>query len=90
MRFIEGDLSIRNPIHLEEGNEVQFIDAFVNCLDMTGLGFRYSERLSDVYDDTTAGRPPWNPRDLLKAFILGYLNGRRSSRKLEEGVRSER
>ena len=84
MRFIEGNASTRDTIHLEEGNEACFIDAFVNCLNMAGLGFKYSERLSDDYNEATAGRPPWNPRDLLKAFIFGYLNGRRSSRKLEK------
>lgn len=82
MRFVEGDPSIRDRIHLERGDEVRFVDAFVDCLDMVGLGFKYSERFSEVYDDTTAGRPPWNPRDLLKALIIGYLDGRRSSRKL--------
>lgn len=82
MRFKEGDPAIRDSIHLEDTGEVRFIDSFVDCLDMAALGFRYSERFSDEYDETAAGRPPWDPRDLLKAHIRGYLNGRRSSRKL--------
>lgn len=66
MRFVEGDPAIRDTIHIEEGCPVRFIDAFVDCLDMLGLGFMHSERFSDDYDDTAAGRPPWNPRDLLR------------------------
>lgn len=30
------------------------------------------------------GRPPYDPRDLLKLYIYGYLNRIRSSRKLEQ------
>ncbi len=31
----------------------------------------------------TQGRPPYNPSDLLKLYIYGYLNRIRSSRHLE-------
>ena len=32
----------------------------------------------------TTGRPPYDPQDLLKLYIYGYLNRIRSSRKLEQ------
>jgi transposase len=52
------------------------IDAFVNGLKMTGLGFERAEAA-----DT--GRPGYDPRDLLKLYLYGYLNQIRSSRRLE-------
>jgi len=33
------------------------------------------------------GRPAYLPQDLLKLFIYGYLNGIRSSRKLEKATK---
>jgi transposase len=55
---------------------VRVIDAFVDSLDLAGLGF------SRVEAEAT-GRPPYDPRDLLKLYIYGYLNQIRSSRRLE-------
>jgi transposase len=55
---------------------VRVIDAFVDGLDAKGLGFRRS-------DPAATGRPPYDPRDLLKLYIYGYLNELRSSRRLE-------
>lgn len=55
---------------------VRVIDAFVDGLDVRGLGFGRS-----IPADT--GRPPYDPRDLLKLYIYGYLNELRSSRRLE-------
>src|SRR6266480_1439622 len=55
---------------------VRIIDAFVDSLDLAGLGF------SKVETEAT-GRPPYDPRDLLKLYLYGYLNGVRSSRRLE-------
>jgi len=40
------------------------------------LGFVHAET-------KTTGRPPYNPADLFKLYIYGYLNSIRSSRKLE-------
>jgi transposase len=62
--------------YIEEENLVRFIEAFVALLDMTLLGFVHAET-------KTTGRPPYNPADLLKLYIYGYLNSIRSSRKLE-------
>ena len=49
---------------------------FVGTLAMTELGF---ERATAA--DT--GRPGYDPRDLLKLYLYGYLNQSRSSRRLE-------
>lgn len=59
-----------------EDNPVRAIEAFAESLDMVKLGFTKAE-LSGI------GRNPYDPRDLLKLYIYGYLNGIRSSRKLE-------
>ncbi|MBO8144617.1 MAG: IS1182 family transposase [Thermodesulfobacterium sp.] len=63
--------------YIEEENPVQFIDAFVDNLDLEGLGFKHTKLKS-------TGRPPYNPADLLKLYIYGYLNRIRSSRCLEK------
>lgn len=55
---------------------VRVIDAFVDGLDVKGLGFGRSVPPS-------TGRPPYDPRDLLKLYLYGYLNEVRSSRRLE-------
>jgi transposase len=63
--------------YIEEENLVRFIEAFVALLDLTLLGFTHAEV-------KTTGRPSYNPADLLKLYIYGYLNTIRSSRKLEK------
>lgn len=52
------------------------IDEYVEQLDMFKHGFKFAVC-------PTIGRPPYRPEDLLKLYIYGYLNGVRSSRKLE-------
>jgi transposase len=56
-------------------NTVRFIDQFVEELDLEKMGL-----------DSLAvqGRPPYNPADLLKLYIYGYMNRMRSSRILEK------
>lgn len=83
MSYIEGTSrhqSVLFPELLDEyitqDNPVRFLDAFVDGLRVEELGFRHS-----VPEAT--GRPPYDPRDLLKLYGYGYLNGIRSSRKLE-------
>ncbi|MCL6473182.1 MAG: transposase [Firmicutes bacterium] len=44
---------------------------------MVSLGFKYA-----VTKET--GRPPYDPKDMLKLYIYGYLNRIRSSRRLEK------
>jgi transposase len=63
--------------YIAEDNPVRFMDAFVDSLDLQELGFERA-----VPKET--GRPPYDPRDLLKLYIYGYLNRIRSSRKLEK------
>jgi transposase len=55
---------------------VRVIDAFVDGLDLAGLGF------SKVAAEEM-GRPPYAPGDLLKLYVYGYLHRVRSSRRLE-------
>jgi transposase len=57
-------------------NVVRFIDAFVDSFDLTTTGFERT--LPKV-----TGRPGYNPGDLLKLYIYGYLNRVRSSRRHE-------
>ncbi len=58
-----------------EDNTVRFIDQFVDALDLEEMGFSVL---------ATNGRPPYNPEDLLKLYIYGYMNSMRSSRVLEK------
>jgi len=57
-------------------NPVRFIDAFVDSLDLDAAGFTRVEPMA-------TGRPGYDPADLLKLYIYGYLNRIRSSRRLE-------
>jgi transposase len=63
--------------YVDKENPVRFIDAFVDSLNLEILGFKHS-----ISADT--GRPSYNPSDMLKLYIYGYLNQIRSSRKLEK------
>jgi transposase len=58
-------------------NPVRAIDSFVGALDLAQLGFRHAER------GMIAGQPPYDPSDLLKLYLYGYINRIRSSRHLE-------
>jgi transposase/CRISPR/Cas system-associated exonuclease Cas4 (RecB family) len=62
--------------YVSADNPVRVIDAFVERLDLAKLGF---ERAIPAKE----GTPGYDPRDLLKLFIYGYLNRTRSSRRLE-------
>jgi transposase len=63
-------------------NPVRFIDAFVAQLDLSKAGFSNAQ-LNET------GRPPYDPGDLLRLYLYGYLNRVRSSRGLErEGARN--
>jgi transposase len=80
-RFIEGvdrEQGLLFPDHLEdfvdENNPVRAVDAFVEALDLFGLGFG---------DAAMTGRPGYHPSVLLKIYVYGYLNRIHSSRRLE-------
>ena len=61
---------------IESDNQVRFIDAFVEKLDLCALGYTVQKLNSQ-------GRPPFAPKLFLKLYLYGYLNGLRSSRRLE-------
>lgn len=61
--------------YISEENPVRVIDSFVDSLDLDLAGF-----VRTIPKET--GRPPYDPRDLLKLYIYGYFNKIRSSRKL--------
>src|SRR5262249_50975965 len=58
-------------------NPVRFIDAFVDELALAALGLRHVVAAAP-------GRPRYQPGDLLKLYIDGYLYRVRSSRRLEQ------
>jgi hypothetical protein len=61
---------------IDEDNPVRVIDAFVEKLDLSRLGF------DGVVAEAT-GRPSYHPSVLLKLYIYGYLKRVQSSRWLE-------
>jgi transposase len=73
--------SLLLPARIEDyvgrDNAVRAIAAYVDTLDLAKLKFRHSERAIG------AGQPPYDPADLLKLYLYGYLNQIRSSRRLE-------
>ncbi len=48
--------------YIKDDNPVQFIDAFVDSLDLAQLGFNHAE-------PEPTGRPLYNLADLLKLYI---------------------
>jgi transposase len=58
-------------------NPVRFLDAFVAQLELAVLGFQRA-----VPAET--GRPGYDPSDLLRLYLYGYLHRIRSSRRLEQ------
>ena len=68
------------PVTLEElipeNHVCRVIEAFVGGLNMGKLGFLRAE-------PAETGRPGYDPRDLLKLYLYGYLHQVRSSRRLE-------
>ena len=82
-RFIEGQDRHQVtllPESLDEfitaDNAVRVVDAFVDELDLSALGF-------DGAAPAATGRPSYHPTVLLKIYIYGYLNRVQSSRRLE-------
>ncbi|MET4068326.1 transposase [Bradyrhizobium sp. S3.2.6] len=64
--------------YVAQDNPVRAIEAYVCALDLEKLGFRHAG------GGTGAGQPSYHPADLLKAYLYGYLNRVRSSRRLEQ------
>ena len=65
--------------YVSEDNPVRVIDVFVESLNMRDMGFTKSTT-------KRCGAPSYNPKDILKLYIYGYLNGIRTSRKLESAT----
>jgi len=63
--------------YVRPDNPVRFLDAFVAQLDLGALGFQRA-----VPAET--GRPGYDPGDLLRLYLYGYLHRIRSSRRLEQ------
>ena len=62
--------------YIAADNPVRFLDAFVASLDLRALGFAKA-----AVQNT--GSPPYDPADLLRLYLYGYLHRVRSSRLLE-------
>jgi transposase len=83
MGYIEGEDRKQSVLfpevlddYISEENAVRFIDVFIEELDLSELGF-----VKAIPKET--GRPPYDPGDLLRLYVYGYLNRTRSSRQLE-------
>ncbi len=84
MRHIQGEsrrqttlLPDRLEDYVPDDHPVRVIDAFIESLDLVALKFTLAKTRQ-------TGRKPYNPADLLKLYVYGYLNQIRSSRKLEK------
>jgi transposase len=82
-RFIEGEDRSQVTLlpeclddYIAEDNPVRVVQAFVEELDLHGLGF-------DRVEPCDTGRPAYHPSVLLKVYIYGYLNRIQSRRRLE-------
>ncbi|MFK7004318.1 transposase, partial [Flavobacterium covae] len=82
MQHIQG--ISRNQLHassledkITSENPVRFINASVESIDLQKVGFTPVILKSE-------GRPSFKNQVFLKIYLYGYLNGIRSSRKLEK------
>src|SRR6266852_6211369 len=87
MGFVRGEGLTQGtlfPVSLEElipdDHVCGVIDVFAGTLDIAALGFERAEAAE-------TGRPGYDPRDLLKLYLYGYLQQIRSSRRLENECR---
>lgn len=87
MGFIQGEARGQHalfPTTLDDlipaDHMCRVIEAFVSRLDVAALGFVRAE-------PAETGRPGYDPRDLLKLYLYGYLQQVRSSRRLEAECR---
>ena len=68
-------LNLEEQIH--HNSSVRLIDSFIQGADLEELGFI-------VKGKSHEGRPAYKPEILTKLYLYGYLNGIRSSRKLQK------
>jgi transposase len=83
MAYIKGEAVTQGslfPVALDElipaDHLVQVVAAYVDGLALDALGFSKAVAKS-------TGRPPYDPADMLKLYLYGYLHRVRSSRRLE-------
>jgi len=62
--------------YISDASPARVIDEYVEQLDIKELGFKKATC-------PHKGRPPYDPKDMLKLYLYGYLNRTRSSRRLE-------
>ena len=62
--------------YVDDNNVVRVIEAFIDSLDLEGLKF-------NRFQPNKTGRPPYDPKDILKLYVYGYMHRIRSSRRLE-------
>ena len=73
-RFVEADSLAQATLfperiddYIVEDSPIRAIEAFVDMLDLEGIGFQ--GMMSKV-----TGRPAYHPATMLKLYIYGYLN----------------
>ena len=78
-RFIEGENRNQSLLfpevldeYITEENSVRVIDAYIDELNLTELGFKLIP--------AETGRPAFHPTVMLKLYVYGYLNRIQSSR----------
>jgi transposase len=77
MEFITGESRDQSIVlYVGDDNSVRVVDAYITAWMVSALGFSRPQP-----HDT--GRPMYDPKDLLKLSVYGYMNGVRSSRRLE-------
>jgi transposase len=70
-------LPARIEDYVDRNNPARAIDAYGDAVDLGQTGFRHPGSSGG------RGQPPYDPRDLLKLYVYGYLHRIRSSRALE-------
>jgi len=63
--------------YVDKNSVVRVIDAFVDSLDLLEMDFVKQK-------PNSTGRPMYDPKDMLKLYVYGYMNRVRTSRRLED------
>ena len=64
---------------VDSESTARLIDAFINSLTLSNY---------DIKGIASEGRPPYDPKSLLKLYIYGNEKGIKSSRKLADSCRT--
>ena len=65
---------------VEPDSVARVVDVFIDSANIVNLGFQLKGKSKE-------GRPAYLPHTLAKLYLYGYLNGIRSSRKLEQACK---